>query len=48
MKKSFKRKINEGLIGQGVHTKMRYRKKSRPKKKLSWFQKLFGQNMEST
>ena len=48
MKKSFKRKINEGLIGQGVHTKIRYRKKSGPKKKLSWFQKLFGLNMEPT
>ena len=36
-KKSLKNKLDEGLIGQHVHTKVRYRPIS---KKLTWFQRL--------
>ena len=35
-KKSISRKLNEGTIGQEVHTKIRYKKKKKPIKLTLW------------
>ena len=35
-KKSISRKLNEGTIGQEVHTKIRYKKRKKPKKLTLW------------
>ena len=35
-KKSISRKLNEGSIGQEVHTTIRYKKRKKPKKLTLW------------
>ena len=35
-KKSISRKLNEGSIGQEVHTKIRYKRRKKPKKLTLW------------